>query len=192
MTSTHMGRVVLHLLVVIVAIGMVGAMTTGDVGATKRPPVKTTLSISKRVQIQTDNCENAGGEISVSYGYESDGSESATTSCSGGLLDGNVCINEETTMQCYQAGRTLPTGHPAGSLPLVPITDVQVVEPVPTRNVPVGALDDNPTLVSDGFNITNAGGGAQAGDGSVVDNPVVDQPVAVPDSPSMPLLLPLG
>lgn len=199
MTFTRERRIAVYLLVFVAILAVVGASTLQTVDAKGRTKTKTTLSISKRVDIQTDNCENAGGEISVSYGYESDGSESATTSCSGGLLDGNNCINEETTMECWQSGRVLPPSHLDGTVPLVPITDVQVVQPVPTRNVPVGALDDSPTLVSDGFDVTDAGAGGQAGDGSVVDNPVVDtgtvqvvdQPVTVPDSPSMPVLLPL-
>lgn len=197
MTLTCERRIAVYLLVFVAILAVVGASTLQTVDAKGRTKTKTTLSISKRVDIQTDNCEIAGGEISVSYGYESDGSESATTSCSGGLLDGNTCINEATTMECWQAGRLLPPNHLDGTVPLVPITDVQVVQPVPTRNVPVGALDDSPTLVSDGFDVT--GNGGQPGDGSVLEDAVVetgpvqviDQPVTVPDSPSMPLLVPL-
>ena len=68
-------------------------------------------------------------------------------------------------------GRVLPTGRLDGTLPLVPITDVQVVQPLPTRNVPVGALDNGPTLVSDGYDVTgdNTGDDPQPGDGSVLE-----------------------
>ncbi len=104
MAITRERRTVLYLLVFVAILGLLGASMVQAVDAKGRTKTKTTLSISKRVDIQTDNCEIAGGEISVSYGYESDGSESATTSCSGGLLDGNTCINEETTMECWQAG----------------------------------------------------------------------------------------
>ena len=177
----------LYLLVFVAILGLLGGSMVQAVDAKGRTKTKTTLSISKRVDIQTDNCEIAGGEISVSYGYESDGSESATTSCSGGLLDGNTCINEETTMECWQSGRVLPTGRLDGTLPLVPITDVQVDQPTPMPGVTDEGVDVLPVSVSD----DGSGNSTQVGDGSVLTSPIVDQPATFPGDQSMPMLVPL-
>lgn len=202
MTLTRERRIAVYLLVFVAILAVVGGSMTQSVDAKGRTKTKTTLSISKRVGIQTDNCESAGGEISVSYAYEDDGSESATTSCSGGLLDGNVCINEATTIECYQAGRMAPTGHLGDTVPLVPITDVQAVEPTPTPGLEVNAVSTTPLVVSDGDASSDDGMSdlPQAGEGTALTAPVVssgqsepvEQPGRLPNDTALPKLLPLN
>lgn len=188
MAITHERRGILYLLAILAILAVVfGAMMDG-VDAKGRTKTKTTLSIRDRVGIQTDNCEIAGGEISVSYAYETDGSESATTSCSGGLLDGNTCVNEATTMECWQKSRVAPPLRGlTGTRVDVPITDVQVADPTPTVVVP-GALDGQVVPVDMNG---EAGNVAQPGDGSVRGNPVVQVLPTSRDGETMPVLVPL-
>ena len=191
MAITHERRGMLYVLGFLAILALAAGTMVDGVDAKGRSKVKTSLSIRDRVNIQTDNCEFAGGEISVSYAYEDDGSESATTSCSGGILDGNTCINEASTMECWQKSRPAPPLKGlAGTRPTVPITEVQVVDPTPTVALP-GALDEQVAPVDMSG---DAGTVAQPGDGSVLGNPVIEPVPVEPtsrDGLPMPVLVPL-
>lgn len=173
MATTRERRGILILLLFLTMLTLAGGLTAQGADARGRTKVKTTLTIRERVDIQTDNCEIAGGEISVSYAYEDDGSESATTSCSGGLLDGNVCINEATTMECYQVRRVVPTRPLDGISPMMPVNDMELAEPTPNLDAPTAGVGSTPAPVSDG--------GVVPGEGS---RATVDDPLLVgPDGP---------
>jgi hypothetical protein len=133
---------------------------------------KTKVSMSKRVAIQTRNCEEMGGEIDVSYAYEDGKMVQATTTCNGGGMDGNVCVNTPSTISCYQAPRReMPVST------FVVINDIQVADPnaggVVVQATPVGGLPTEGIEVSD-----NSPQGD--GDTTVVDAGNVDVPAADP------------
>lgn len=62
------------------------------------------LSISARTKIQTGDCEGMGGTATVSTqkGSVTNGHQviSTTTSCSGGTLDGQTCVNTKNDTTC--------------------------------------------------------------------------------------------
>lgn len=116
MNAGAMVRTVRMSMVVLVAL-VVGFATVQEAGA--KPNNGTNkLSISARVKIATEGCEDLEGSIDVSYSYDEDGTlVSANTSCSGGGFDGSNCTFTVDTTTCYSEPRTVaPTMSPRGGL----------------------------------------------------------------------------
>ncbi len=111
-----MVRTVRVSMVVLVAL-MVGFATVQEAGA--KPNNGTNkLSISARVKIATEGCEDLEGSIDVSYSYDEDGKlVSANTSCSGGGFDGSNCTFTLDSTTCYSEPRTVaPATRSIGTL----------------------------------------------------------------------------
>lgn len=73
----------------------------------------TDLSISKRLRLAEQHCEeDGGGELDIAYSYEDDVLVAATTTCEGGIWDGQVCVHEQDTVDCYTAPSLTQTTEP--------------------------------------------------------------------------------
>lgn len=119
-------------LLVIASLFTIGLAVAPEVDA----ETKTSVSMSKRVKIQTRNCADGGGSIEVTSTTKTNGpfvtTTSITTTCTGGVMDGTTCVNKPKSIDCSQ-------------------TFVMPTQPVHTGLPDVADPGDNPQSNEPGF-----------------------------------------
>lgn len=130
-TTTTMRTVKVSRLLAALAMAlMLSVLIAQAAGATTKTPV----SVGRRNEIQTQNCEDGGGTIEVTnhYGSVTNGHQlhGSSTTCSGGALGGMTCVNTKTTINCTTAFVSTPQGVTGGAAAVQ--ADAVAVEQTPT------------------------------------------------------------
>ncbi len=101
MKSTRLPRVsIVPFVMVLIGMTLLGVTLAASVDAA---PVRTNVSRDDRVKSQAKDCEKMGGASSTHHQFDEAGDLiSVQVSCEGGAIDGLVCDNTETTVDCYQ------------------------------------------------------------------------------------------
>lgn len=165
-------RIVLFSVILTIAGLLISAFSFVDV--TSAEPKQTKASMSSRVQSQREMCETiGGGEMDYVNSYENGKLVGVTTYCKGGTQDGWNCANTATTYDCWQGPKSRTVQPPTFVQDLPKITAIE------------GDIETD----------TDSGSVAQPGDGSVLENRVVDsgplQPTAGPEISPITILVPL-